>query len=319
MVATRLQRLMQRLGKPWYVRRAMRVFRDDTSLSATPHLWPSIVEALKASRYLVLIASPEAAASRWVFRETEFWLQSKSSYTLLLALTAGELTWDDHANDFAWSEQTPLPPSLKGQFESEPKWIDLRASPNSTDPDLNFELSHSLDREGEALAALGKHQDALGKFKRALTIRQLLAQSAERKPDSAVLDQRRRDLAIAYERTGDEYYTLQSHDEAADMYRSSLKIRQSLSQAKPDDRDLMEDLAVGHDRIARIDQPGGVDDPIGEFKLSIAIREKLVTQNPLNSNWRENLAIDEDAVAAVLMRRGDFAGAIEQLQKALTI
>jgi hypothetical protein len=45
-----------------YQRRALRVFRDDTSLSATPHLWPSIEQALGQSRFLVLLASPEAAA-----------------------------------------------------------------------------------------------------------------------------------------------------------------------------------------------------------------------------------------------------------------
>jgi tetratricopeptide (TPR) repeat protein len=132
MVATRLQRLMQRLGKPWYVRRAMRVFRDDTSLSATPHLWPSIEEALKASRYFVLIASAEAAASRWVFQETEYWIEHKSADTLLLALSAGELVWDITANDFVWSSSTPLPPSLKGRFAHEPKWVDLRAFRDAT-------------------------------------------------------------------------------------------------------------------------------------------------------------------------------------------
>ena len=49
---------VQRLGKPWYRRRALRIFRDDTSLSATPHLWPSIEEALARSRYLILLVSP---------------------------------------------------------------------------------------------------------------------------------------------------------------------------------------------------------------------------------------------------------------------
>jgi tetratricopeptide (TPR) repeat protein len=132
MVATRLQRLMQRLGKPWYVRRAMRVFRDDTSLSATPHLWPSIEEALKASRYFVLIASPEAAASRWVFQETEYWIEHKSADTLLLALSEGALSWDKAADDFVWSAATPLPPSLKGRFANEPKWVDLRAFRDAT-------------------------------------------------------------------------------------------------------------------------------------------------------------------------------------------
>ena len=65
-LASSLQSAMQRLGKPWYRRRALRLFRDDTSLTATPHLWPSIEKALGQSRFLILMASPEAAASRWV-------------------------------------------------------------------------------------------------------------------------------------------------------------------------------------------------------------------------------------------------------------
>ncbi len=60
-IAAALQSVVQRLGKPWYQRRALRVFRDDTSLSATPHLWPTIEQALAQSRFLVLLASPEAA------------------------------------------------------------------------------------------------------------------------------------------------------------------------------------------------------------------------------------------------------------------
>ena len=41
-IAAALQSVVQKLGKPWYRRRALRVFRDDTSLSATPHLWTMI-------------------------------------------------------------------------------------------------------------------------------------------------------------------------------------------------------------------------------------------------------------------------------------
>src|SRR6266702_5457386 len=65
-IAAALQSVIQRLGKPWYRRRALRVFRDDTSLSATPHLWPTIEQSLGQSRFFILLASPEAAASKWV-------------------------------------------------------------------------------------------------------------------------------------------------------------------------------------------------------------------------------------------------------------
>jgi hypothetical protein len=37
-IAAALQSVIQKLGKPWHRRRALRVFRDDTGLSATPHL-----------------------------------------------------------------------------------------------------------------------------------------------------------------------------------------------------------------------------------------------------------------------------------------
>src|SRR5258708_39111663 len=64
-IATALQSVVQKLGKAWYRRRALRVFRDDTSLSATPPLWPSIEPALGQSCFLFLLSSPDAAASYW--------------------------------------------------------------------------------------------------------------------------------------------------------------------------------------------------------------------------------------------------------------
>lgn len=126
-IAAALQSTVQKLGKPWYKRRALRVFRDDTSLSATPHLWPTIEQALSESRFLVLIASPEAAASHWVNKEIAYWFKHKSADTLLIAVTSGALAWDNAVNDFGWYESTPLPPALKGGFLAEPKWVDLTA------------------------------------------------------------------------------------------------------------------------------------------------------------------------------------------------
>ena len=76
-IAAALQSVIQKLGKPWYRRRGLRVFRDDTSLSATPQLWPSIEQALAQSRYL-LLSSPESAASPWVGKEVEYWLATRA-------------------------------------------------------------------------------------------------------------------------------------------------------------------------------------------------------------------------------------------------
>ncbi len=73
-LAPALQRALHQLAKPWYRTRVLRVFRDDASLSANPHLWRSIQDALDSSRFFILLASPESAQSRWVEREVEHWL-----------------------------------------------------------------------------------------------------------------------------------------------------------------------------------------------------------------------------------------------------
>ncbi len=132
-IAAALQSVVQKLGKPWYRRRALRVFRDDTSLSATPSLWPSIEQALNQSRYFILLASPEAAASKWVNKEVAHWLDHHGVGTLLIGVTDGDLAWDESIADFTWRGDTPLPPVLTGRFASEPKWVDLTAYRDGAD------------------------------------------------------------------------------------------------------------------------------------------------------------------------------------------
>jgi tetratricopeptide (TPR) repeat protein len=125
-IAAALQSVVQSLGKPWYKRRALRIFRDDTSLSATPQMWPTLEAALAQSRFLILLASAESARSPWVGKEVGYWVEHKSIDTLLIAMTDGELSWSADGDDFVWSEATPLPPVLKGKFPAAPKWVDLR-------------------------------------------------------------------------------------------------------------------------------------------------------------------------------------------------
>ena len=45
-IAARLQSTIQKLGKPWYRRRALRLFRDDTSLSGLVGAGAGGVDAL---------------------------------------------------------------------------------------------------------------------------------------------------------------------------------------------------------------------------------------------------------------------------------
>lgn len=121
-----LQVALHRFAKPWYRLRATRVFHETTSLSASPGLWASIEMALRESAHLILLASPQSADSRWVHREVDYWLQTKSPNTILIVLTKGEIVWDRTIDDFDWERTTALPINLRYVFSDEPLYIDLR-------------------------------------------------------------------------------------------------------------------------------------------------------------------------------------------------
>lgn len=125
-LAPALQQTLHRLAKPWYKRKMLKLFRDETSLSVTPHLWDTIEQALSDSKHLILLASPESAQSEWVNKEVEYWLNHKSINTLLIGLTDGEILWKNKSKDFDWSVTNALPLSLQGKFRQEPLFVDLR-------------------------------------------------------------------------------------------------------------------------------------------------------------------------------------------------
>ena len=119
-----LQRGLQQLAKPWNRRRAMEVFRDETSLAVSPGLWPSIRTALDASRWFVLLASPEAARSEWVGKEITHWVATKGTDHLLVVVTNGTWTWDNDSGDLS-PASTAGSPALRDVFPVEPKYLDM--------------------------------------------------------------------------------------------------------------------------------------------------------------------------------------------------
>ncbi|MGE0512236.1 MAG: TIR domain-containing protein [Acidimicrobiia bacterium] len=124
-LARNLERGLQQLGRSWNERRALTVFRDASSLSASPDLWESLSERLDQARYAIVLLSPDAATSKWVNREIDHFLADHGDDRLLLALTDGHLEWDETAGDWA-TDSTAIPESLRARYDGEPLWVDLR-------------------------------------------------------------------------------------------------------------------------------------------------------------------------------------------------
>ncbi|MBW4721590.1 TIR domain-containing protein [Saccharothrix obliqua] len=145
-LAPAVERGLHRLAKRWNQVRALRVFRDQTNLAASPDLWGTITTALDRSRFFILLASPEAAASPWVGREVSHWIEHRERETFLIVLTGGVIAWA--GDDFDWDRTDALPPRLRGWFDAEPLWIDLSWAGD----EAHLSLGHAGFRR--ALAAL---------------------------------------------------------------------------------------------------------------------------------------------------------------------
>lgn len=154
LLAPRLQAGLQRFAKPWWKRRALRVFRDEASLSANPHLWSSITDALDDSGWFVLLLSPDAASSPWVDREVEYWLAHKDPDRIIPVLTDGAFVWED--GDIV---SDAVPPALRGAFSDEPRWVDLRFARSEEQLDLkNPRFSAAVADIASALRGVPKDE-----------------------------------------------------------------------------------------------------------------------------------------------------------------
>lgn len=147
-IATSLERALKGLARPWHKRTALRVFRDQTSLGAAADLTKAIYNALGQANWFLCIASQEAAASKWVGKEIAAWLARGLEGRILIALTDGELVWDEPAQRFDAMRSTALHPGLIDAIRVEPLWVDLRWARGEA------QLSHRIPRFQEASARL---------------------------------------------------------------------------------------------------------------------------------------------------------------------
>lgn len=126
-LAASLQRGLHRFAKPVFKLRAIRVFRDETTLAMTPKLWPEIEKAIRDSRFFILMADPLSAQSEWVQKEVAYWLEIKHAENMLIVWTGGDLVWETTLQEFDWRRTTALPQVLTAVFAGNmPLYRDLR-------------------------------------------------------------------------------------------------------------------------------------------------------------------------------------------------
>lgn len=106
--------------------RPRRIFRDEDHLVPGNDLPGLIVKALEASRFLALLASPEAARSVWVEDEVKRWCgELRRADRLIIVLTHGCIAIDEGTKEIDWKKTDALLQVLSEFITTVPFYIDL--------------------------------------------------------------------------------------------------------------------------------------------------------------------------------------------------
>jgi WD40 repeat protein len=124
-LAPALKLALQDFAKPWYQFRAISVFCDQTNLTANPNLWNSIEKELDNAEYFIYLASPQAAQSKWVRKELQYFIEKRGVQNVIIVLTDGTIQWDEATQNFSWDNTTTIPRFEEPLFGQEPVWADL--------------------------------------------------------------------------------------------------------------------------------------------------------------------------------------------------
>jgi hypothetical protein len=142
-VAPVIQSLIQKFLCPWYKLRAKTVFRDLSCLPAGSSLEGELFDRLDRSTHLIVLASPEASASRGMETEARYWFSRLRNGQVLIILSSGDCkTWEEIRGHL-------VPPAVRENLTSEPLWVPLQHRRNKivahpTEPELHEELTEDL-------------------------------------------------------------------------------------------------------------------------------------------------------------------------------
>jgi WD40 repeat protein len=148
-VARAIQDALRSFAKPFWKFRVVRLYRDESNLSASPDLWGAIVAALDDSEFLLFFASEEAARSKWVQKEFTYWAEKRGVDRIIIVHTGGEIAWDTVNGRYNGEKTTGLPPAALTAFPAEPLHVDLRWA---LDPEARLTMSNP--RFADAVATL---------------------------------------------------------------------------------------------------------------------------------------------------------------------
>lgn len=152
-------------------------------------------------------------------------------------------------------------------------------------PSLERERAVAMNKLGDALAAMGRHVEALSRYSESLELRRRLAAES---PDDALL---LRQVLVSLGNVGTAHYQLGDSAQAVAAFAESVRIGRQLLGENPSNQRLKQDLSVSLNQLGAAHLLAGRIGAAREaFAEDLALTRDLAAADPGNGTLKEELA-----------------------------
>jgi len=204
--------------------------------------------------------------------------------------------------------------SANAAYTSALNLIEQRLASDSTNIDLQRNLTISQNKIADVLRAQGDGPGALDACRKSLTIVEALATSD---PTNTRLQY---DLSGGHYRFAEELRLQGHYRDALQAYRKSLAIREELAARDPANTLWQRSLATCHGQIGNVLWNLGYRaEALDAYQNSLNIHQALAGRDPTNTLWQRGLSIDHGKIGNVLWALGDRQGALGAYNRSLSV
>jgi tetratricopeptide (TPR) repeat protein len=198
-------------------------------------------------------------------------------------------------------------------------YLDSLATESAGDPALQRELATAYERVGDVrgqayAASLGDRAGAMESYLKALRIREALVAGV---PGDV---KTRRDLAVSYQKIGNQLLDTSEANRGLDYLRKSLAIYSDLTAEQPTNPASRRELAdIYNDVGLALEDWMDLSGALENHRKALSIREQLVAAEPRIQKHRRDLSMTYVNIGRAMLLSGDAKGALEINSKGLAL
>jgi tetratricopeptide (TPR) repeat protein len=292
------------------------LFHDRAELPAASDLGAEIKDALRASRYLIVVCSRYAAQSHWVNKEIETFKRFGRRDRVLAMIIDGEPNTGDDRECFPVALRKVEPIAADVRLEGDGK-------ANAKLKLLAGMLGVSFDaiKQREAHRQIRRLQLILSAAMLTLLVFAGMVWYSYHQRNKAIKARQQAESILQYllYDLRDKLAPVGRLDIVADVQKRVDAYYQKLG-IEPDNPEILQNRSVAYSNEGnRLQAQGNLPGALKAYRKAYAIIQRLAQADPKNVQWQLDLSASHNNIGNILEAQGDLTGALKAYRESLGI